>query len=215
MSKKNIVIIIGILAFLVIIGGVSYSYFVYNKDVGDVSVTAGEISLTLSNVSSDKTLTNVIPLSDVDGMNSSDYFDFTVNSTVDTERIYYEVYLLPDSENTLNTSYLKTYLTDQSNHKVSDITFYNDLSDYESSGKIIYKGLVTLNSTKTSKSETKNLRLRVWLDESFTDTTSKSFDFDIYLHAYNVDDVWAENVSFGDDANCDTVQCQLDTLAGA
>ena len=122
---------------------------------------------------------------------------------------------MPKSGNTLNTNYLKTYLTDQSNHKVSDITFYNDLSDYESSGKIIYKGLVTLNSTKTSKSETKNLRLRVWLDESFTDTTSKSFDFDIYLHAYNVDDVWAENVSFGDDANCDTVQCQLDTLAGA
>ena len=215
MNKRNIIIIVSVLAFLVIVGGVSYSYFVYNKDVGDVSVTAGEISISLSGVNGNQSLTGIVPMSDTDGINSSNYFDFTVNSTVDTEKIYYEVYISPKTGNTLNTNYIKTYLTDQNNNKVSEITMYNDLSDYETNGKIIYKGLVTLNSTKTKKNETKALRLRVWLDETFTESTAKTFEFDINLHAYNVDDVWAENVSYGNDENCDTVQCQLDTLAGA
>ena len=213
MSKRNIVIITGIVAFLIIVGGVSYSYFVYNKDVGDVSLTTGDISISLSGVNGNKTLTNVIPLSDADGMASSDYFDFTVNSTVDTEKIYYEVYIMPKSGNTLNTNYLKTYLTNQSNQKISEVTMYNDLTTYETDGKVIYKGLVNLNSTKTTKNETKAFRLRMWLDESFAVQTAKTFEFDIYLHAYNVDDVWAENISFGNDPTCDTIQCQLDTLA--
>ena len=32
MNKKNLIIIISILVFVMIVGGVSYSYFVYNKD---------------------------------------------------------------------------------------------------------------------------------------------------------------------------------------
>ena len=68
-KKKNIMIIVGIIAFILIIGGISYSYFVYNKDVGNVSLNTGEISIDFSNTNGDKTLTNVIPMSDIDGKN--------------------------------------------------------------------------------------------------------------------------------------------------
>ena len=214
MNKRNIIIIIGILAFIVIVGGISYSYFVYNKDVGNVSLNAGEISLSLSDVSSNLNLTGVVPMSDNEGKINSTYFDFTVNTTVDTEKIYYEVYLLPKQGNTLDTSYLKTYLTDQNDDEISEVTLYNNLSNYESSGKIIYKGLVNINSNGTAKNESKEFRLRLWLDDSYNEQTSKTFEFDIYVHAYNVEDVWAENLSFGDDPNCNTVQCQLEALAG-
>ena len=188
MNKRKLLIVISILAFIVIVGGISYSYFVYNKDVGNVSLTTGEISLSLSNVSSDKTLTNVIPLSDIDGKTISDYFDFTVNSTVDTEKIYYEVYLLPKSGNTLDTSYLKVYLTDQSDNLIKGVTYYSSLqeSEKDEDGKVIYKGLIELNNNHTTKTETKDFRLRLWLDENYSEQASKTFEFDIYLYAKNV-----------------------------
>ena len=190
MNKRNIMIIIGILAFIVIIGGISYSYFVYNKDIGNVSVTTGEISIDLSDISGNKTLTSVIPLSDYSGKSSSDYFDFTVNSTVDTEKIYYEVYLLPKTGNTLDTSYLKTYLTDQNDVVIKGVRLYGDLqaSEKDNNGKVIYKGLIELNNNHTSKNESKDFRLRMWLDENYTEQTSKTFEFDIYLYAKNVEE---------------------------
>ena len=189
MNRKNLIIIISILAFILIIGGVSYSYFVYNKDIGTVSLTAGDISVDLSGVNGNQTLSNVVPLSDFDGKNSSNYFDFTVNSTVDTERIYYEVYILPDSNNTLDTSYLKTYLTDQSNNEIKGTIIFNDLGNSEvENGKVIYKGLIEVNQNGTTRTETKDFRLRLWIDESYNEQTSKTFAFDIYLYAKNVDD---------------------------
>ena len=188
MNKKNLIIIISILVFIMIVGGVSYSYFVYNKDVGDISLTAGEISITLSGVNGNQTFSNMIPMTDYEGMNSNSYFDFTVNGTVDTERIYYEVYILPDTENTLDTSYLKTYLTDQSNNELNGVTIFNDLYESEvENGKVLYKGIIEVNSNGTTQNETKNFRLRLWLDESYTPQTSKVFDFDVYLYAKNVD----------------------------
>ena len=188
MNRKNLIIIISILAFILIIGGVSYSYFVYNKDIGTVSLTAGDISIDLSGVNGNQTLSNVVPLSDFDGKNSSSYFDFTVNSTVDTERIYYEVYIMPDSNNTLDTSYLKTYLTDQNNNEIKGTIIYDNLGPSEvENGKVIYRGIIELNNNQTTKNESKDFRLRLWLDESYNEPTSKTFAFDIYLYAKNVD----------------------------
>ena len=50
MNRRNALIIISILAFIMIVGGVSYSYFVYNKDVGEVSFSMGGMKIELSNV---------------------------------------------------------------------------------------------------------------------------------------------------------------------
>ncbi len=190
MNKRNIIIIVSILAFIVIIGGISYSYFVYNKDIGSVTLNTGDISIDFSNTNGNKTLTNVIPMSDIDGKSSSDYFDFTVNSTVDSEKIYYEVYILPKSGNTLDTSYLKTYLTDQNNVEIKGVRLYDDLStsEKEANGKVIYKGLVELNNDYSTKNESKEFRLRMWLDENYAEQTSKTFEFDIYLYAKNVEE---------------------------
>ncbi len=188
MNKRNILIIISILTFIVIVGGVSYSYFVYNKNIGDVTLTAGDISINLSGVSSNQTLTNVMPISDYLGKSSTNYFDFTVNATVDTERIYYGVYILPDSENTLDTSYLKTYLTDQNDVMINGVNSFDNLWDSEvENGKVIYKGIIEVNQDGTTKTETKDFRLRLWIDENYNGAIGKTFDFDIYLYAKNVD----------------------------
>ena len=187
-KKKNIIIIVGIIAFILIIAGVSYSFFVYNKNVGNVSLNTGDISIDFSNTNGDKALTNVIPMSNNEGKINSDYFDFTVNATVDTEKIYYEVYILPKTGNTLDTSYLKTYLTDQSNNEIKEVRSYSNLlaTEKDVNGKVLYKGLIELNNNHTTKNESRNFRLRMWLDENYPEQVSKTFEFDIYLYAKNV-----------------------------
>ena len=188
MNRRNIIIVVSILSFVFIIGGISYSYFVYNKDIGNVNLNTGEISINLSGINGNKSFINVTPVSDIDGKTSSDYFDFTVDATVDTERIYYEVYLMPDDNNTLDTNYLKTYLTDQNNVEIKGVTIFDDLGNSEvENGKVIYKGIIEVNQNGASKNESKNFRLRIWLDENYQDQTSKTFTFDIYLYAKNVD----------------------------
>ena len=67
MNRRNIIIMISIFAFIAIIGGISYAYFVYNKDIGTVTINTGDISINYSDVSGTATQTNVIPLSDNEG----------------------------------------------------------------------------------------------------------------------------------------------------
>ena len=85
-------------------------------------------------------------------------------------------------------SYLKTYLTDQSNNEIEVVTIYDELVASEvENGKVLYRGIIETNQNGTSKTETKDYRLRLWLDESFSPQASKTFDFDVYLYAKNVD----------------------------
>ena len=214
MRNKSVLILVGLLAFIAIVGGISYSYFVYNKKLGDISINTGEIAINYSGVNGNLSLSNVIPMSDNDGMTTSSYIDFTVDATVDTDKIYYELYIMPKSGNTLNTDYLKTYLTNQQNVKISEVTLYKDLSNSEKSGgKTIYKGLVNINNDGSKKTYSKAFRLRLWLDDTYQETASKTFEFDIYLHAYNVQNVKAKNISYNGE-DCSNVQCELEALAG-
>ena len=188
MNRRNALIIIGILAFIMIVGGVSYSYFVYNKDIGDVSFSMGGMKIELSKINNNINLTDAIPISNFHGKESANYLDFTINSTVDTERLYYEVYIVPKKDNTINPKYINLYLTDQNNNAKTSVKSFNELQDSKKgNGKVIYKDIIELNESYTSKNDSENFRLRLWIDENYTVTTSKTFDFDIYLYAFNVD----------------------------
>ena len=187
MNRRKLLTIIGILAFIMVVGGISYSFFVYNKNAGSISLTTGKISIDFSLVSGNVNLNNMVSLSDINGKEDDNYLDFTINSTVDTEKIYYEIYILPKDDNTLSTEYLKTYLTDQSNTVINEVTLYNNLDDSNiENGKVLYKDTIELNDNHTIKNESKDFRLRLWLDENYNGISSKTFGFDIYLYAINI-----------------------------
>ena len=187
MKRKSVILLVSIFIFIAIVGGVSYAFFNYNKSIGNVTLNTGEISINLANINGNLSLLNSVPKSDNEGKVQGNYLDFEVTSTVDSEPIYYEVYILPKSGNTLDTSYIKTYLTDQSNNVIKGVKSYNSLQNSEKeNGKLLYKGLIKVNNDYTKKTETKDFRLRLWLDESYTDTNSNTFNFDINLYAYNV-----------------------------
>ena len=188
MKNRNVLIILGILAFIILIGGISYSYFVYNSELEDVSIEAGEISLNYSDVSGNMSLSGVIPLSDNIGKSSSDYIDFTIDGVVTTSKIYYEISIIPDSNNTLDSQYIKVYLTDQNDNVIQTVTSYDTLLFNEKeTGKRLYRDTVEPNENGTQRTYSKDYRLRVWLDESYNEPTSKTFDFNINLYAKNVE----------------------------
>ena len=169
-DKRNIVIIIGIIAFIVILGGISFSYFVYNKNLGDVSVNTGEISINYSDVNGNMSLIGIVPKSDNEGKISTDYIDFTVDGIVDTDKIYYELSMIPDSGNTIDAQYVKVYLTDQEDNVISGVSVYSNLSlNEKETGKRIYRETIDPNQDGTKKTYTKDFRLRVWLDENYSE----------------------------------------------
>ena len=200
-DKRNIIIIIGIIAFIIIIGGVSFSYFVYNKNLGDVSISMGEMSINYSDTNGNMNLTGIVPKSDAEGRISTDYIDFTVDGVVDTESILYELDVIPSVENTLNSQFIKLYLTDQSDNCISGPFLYSELYDpISNNGKAVYQEIIDAGNSNLVNNYTKEFRLRVWIDENYIDTTSKNFDFDLNIYSINVDinDLSVVNYDFND-----------------
>ena len=191
-NRKLVIILVSVFSFLMLIGGTSYAYFIYSKDIADVSVETGNMSINFSN-SNNINLSNILPLSTSVGMSSSNYIDFTINGTVDTERIYYEVYVVPNGNSTMSSNdinnYVRVYLTDQSNNAIKSARLYKYLNNStKSNGKILYQAVIEPNSNGTVKNENKDFRLRVWLDENYTGSSGATFNFSIYLYAINVDE---------------------------
>ena len=215
MKNRNVIIILGIISFIIIVGGISFSFFVYNKDLGNVTINTGAISIDFSDKSGGINLTYVVPKNDATGKTSSDYIDFTINATVEAERIYYEIYIVPDSNSTLNTDYLKTYLSDQSENVVSPVTNYNQLPDSESgTGKAVYRGILEVNNDHSTRNESNNYRLRLWIDEEYPELTAQTFDFDVYLYARNVDYDDLENSLYNVIAGLESTKEYINTYTG-
>lgn len=185
-KKKKIIMIISIFFFALTVVGTSYGLFVYNKNIADVAMTTGNISIYITNISGDVSLNNATPKSDAEGIKSDEYIDFTVNGTLDTESIKYEIQIIPKSDNTFNLQYIKTYLTDQQNNMLVSPYYYSELINSEhNTGKALYQDILESNGTE-SQNITRNYRLRLWIDEDYPVLESKRFSFDIYLYAYNV-----------------------------
>lgn len=169
-NKKLIILIIVLLIIGIIV------YFLLNR----------KESINVNIDKKGESTISVLPLTDESGITSMTYFDFTFTGTVDKKNLYYEILISPKSTNTLNTSSLKTYLTDQSNNPIFGVTLYNELANSETAnGKIIYRNVIKVNSDGSAKQEYKDFRLRMWNDSS--NQTTGNFDFDISVNAYYVE----------------------------
>ena len=198
MRKKNLLMsIIGLFTFIFLAGGVSYAYFVYNKDVAVVDLETGNISINFNNATNKISNVTTQPINDGTGKVLPYYLDFTVNGTADTEAIFYELEIVPNSGNTIDSQYVKVYLTDQNENELLSPFLYTELLDAEkNNGKALFQDLIEGNIDGTSKTTTKNYRLRVWIDDSYDDVTGGSFSFSVYLYAKNIDTTNLEKVTF-------------------
>ena len=179
-SRLKYLLILGIVLTLIAGIGSTYSFFIYRQEGSNVSLESGEISINYSDNVNYLSVPDAYPVSDEVGKIYPYYSDFTINSVTDKHPIKYEIQIIPNSNNTIDTKYIKVYLTDQDDNPITQPMFYDDLKQatYNTTGKIVDTGFFTT-------SDTQDFRLRVWIDESYDKNLIETFGFNIYLYATN------------------------------
>ena len=137
--------------------GVSYALWIILREQDTENrITSSCISIELESVTEEISLSNAIPLTDEDGMNTTPY-TFTIKNTC-TTFISYDVIFLVDSESTLGTQYVDAVL---------DRNVIKTLDQYESREIDNQTGYI-LQSGNLSQADEITYNLRMWLDEEVT-----------------------------------------------
>ena len=104
MKKKIIILIILILISILTLIGSSYALLTKKFTSKKLSVEVGTLKVDFTEGNA-ITMDNVVPMTDENGMNTTPYtFTITNSGTIDS---YYTIYNEEDSNNTLDTTYLK------------------------------------------------------------------------------------------------------------
>ena len=188
-NKNKKVLIFGIAFLIIVLLGSTYAFFTYSKSVQAFTLTSDTIKAEFISGTNSINITNAYPISDEFALANLDklsYIDFTVSSTINdpNKAISYELYLTGDTTNTLDSNYIKVYLTDENNNQVVSPKIYNNLENttYQAdkqTGKVIYIG--NNPGTKTNK-----YRLYAWIDKDYEQNTiSQTFKFNLNIYAYN------------------------------
>lgn len=149
---------------LVLIVGVTYAAFNYSFLGGQSSITTGTVELKLLESNSEViSITNMFPMSDKEGINQEETFDFAVITKANYEiSIGYDLYVekleVDTGYTSLNNSDIKIYLTDYNNNKLIDPVNIGDLS-----GNTFYTKVN--EHTKTTTEITNKYKLRAWIDK--------------------------------------------------
>ena len=87
-KKENIVIIVVLIVMILAILGVSYAAFNFSKTGTKVNtITTGSITMTYTESDNTITLNGALPTTDKTGKALSDYFEFTVSSSITVSTI--------------------------------------------------------------------------------------------------------------------------------
>ena len=188
-NKNKKVLIFGIAFLIIVLLGSTYAFFTYSKGVQAFTLTSDTIKAEFISGTNSINITNAYPISDefaLENLDKLSYIDFTVSSTINdpNKAISYELYLTGDTTNTLDSNYIKVYLTDENNNQVVSPKIYNSLENttYQAdkqTGKVIYTG--NNPGVKTNK-----YRLYAWIDKDYEqNSVSQTFKFNVNIYAYN------------------------------
>ena len=117
--KKEILMLVLVLLFIVVILGVSYAAFSYSGLGGKANtITTGAITMTYTETSNGITLNGALPTTDKTGMvrlTEGEYFDFNISSSITGNvNINYEISakdVTDSSARKIDGKYIKLYLT--------------------------------------------------------------------------------------------------------
>ncbi|MBR3660677.1 MAG: InlB B-repeat-containing protein [Bacilli bacterium] len=187
-KKRRFFLIIGILFLIIVLIGSAYAFFSYSRNSQAFTLTSNGITARFTNGSNHINMPNAFPVSDeyaISNLSDLSYTDFTVtgNAENEDEAITYEIYLTEKDGNTLSSNYVKIYLTDSNGNVIVEPTIYSSLENttYQNdaaTGKLVLKNTLDGNFTKS-------YRLYAWIDSSFSQNESLTFDFYVNVYAYN------------------------------
>ena len=174
-NKQILFSVIALFVLVVLCIGISYTAYNFaNINVGDNIVNSGHISMTYIEPSNEYIVENALPMKDGEAMVLSDYFEFSVTTTVknnngdnDAISIPYEITITESEDNTLTSDQIKMYLTEVEGGIERLYTGPSLVSTLEPS---VYKNIGTkvgfdihshFNGIETV---TTKYRLRAWVD---------------------------------------------------
>ncbi len=165
LKQNKLVLIIFIIAILLIITGVTYSFYKIRLEGQKTHFVSSDlISFTYKESENKIAITNMTPVSDTDGKKSN-YFEFSVSSNlVKDMSVDYEISILKTSTtNSFNESDIKAYLTDENNNSLVEPVIISELEDNSkiTNAKTIYQNNFTYNNS--NEKQTHTYRLRIWL----------------------------------------------------
>ena len=165
-STKISILVAGILIVLVGVIGVTFAFFSAGGIQDQANTfTSGCLNISLTSNSSSISLSNVLPITDVEGLSGTSY-DFTIENTCNTATNY-QVNLesLNEQVNSLSANYIKVSLSSDTVGNVISTLSDNTSVTPEIEGSYeaynLYTG--TLNAD-----ETKTYHLKLWLDYDAT-----------------------------------------------
>ena len=165
LKQNKLVLIMFIIAILLIITGVTYSFYKIRLEGQKTHFVSSDlISFTYKESENKISITNTTPVSDIDGKKSN-YFEFSVSSNlVKDMSVDYEISILKTSTtNSFNESDIKVYLTDENDNTLVEPVIISELEDNSkiTNAKTIYQNNFTYNNS--NEKQTHTYRLRIWL----------------------------------------------------
>ncbi len=202
-SKKMLLSVLGVAILVVAVVGISYAVFTFTK-AGTASneVTTGTISMSYTESETNYiTIDNAMPITDESGKALTNYFDFTVSSTITGEAtVNYEVRaksVTPESPAVqLSADDVKMYLEKndgakytavKTEDKVSTFTINNSSSltnpSVDTNTMLLYTGEFK-NTTAAENTFADEFRLRMWLkSDAEVSTQAKTFIVKVDVYA--------------------------------
>ena len=144
-KKNKIFLVILLVVFIVIIMGLSYAIFSYNKSGSKINtITLGNLELTLTEGEMIN-LSDTYPLTDKEGIATTGY-DFTLKNT-GTASVNYAIYLdnvtISSPDVKLDDKYLKYNLT--KNSSVGSIAYLSSLG--QNGSRVLDRGTLTAGAS--------------------------------------------------------------------
>ena len=192
-NKKNILILGLILLMVIAIVGVSWAVFNYSALGTKVNtITTGSITMTYTESDNVINLEGALPTTDKTGKALSDYFEFTVSSSISGNvNINYEISAKKES-GTLDDQYIKLYLTRVTSSGEEELmtpeTYNEETSSNTYTGRPANE--MSLYTSSMNSSESNTYRLRMYVDESYNpqgDGGGKTFS--VRVNVYGQDGV--------------------------
>ena len=203
--KKEILMLVLVLLFIVVILGVSYAAFSYSGLGSKVNtITTGFITMTYEESDNTISLNGALPTTDKTGkvrLTNGEYFDFTVSSEITGNvNINYEISakdVTDSSAKKIDGKYIKLYLTrltDNGEEELMAPEVYNEetsANDY--TGRPAEE--MSLFTSSMNSSESNRYRLRMWVSEDYNPQgDGGNLEFSVKINVYGQDRV-AEEVS--------------------
>ena len=165
-STKITLLVAGALVILVGIIGITYAFFSTGGSQEQANTfTSGCLNISLTDASSSISLSNIYPVTDIEGLEGTSY-DFTITNTCDTSANYsINLESLNQVSNSLSADYIKVALSSDTVGNVISI-----LSDNTSVTPEIDNAYESYNlyTGTLGASETKTYHLKLWLDYDAT-----------------------------------------------